>query len=92
MNKGMTQTVEQHRGIRGVLLVHIHEKVDKQRPIDCVEQTYLACRDSCMWHAKFRRASDVPDMRSKEIQGEEMEDGKTGDEEAEDKEMEAVSD
>jgi hypothetical protein len=34
----------------------------EQKPIDCVEQTYLAARDMCRWHAKFKSVEEDPDM------------------------------
>jgi hypothetical protein len=39
----------------------------EQRPIDCVEQTYLAARDMCRWHAKFRSAEEDPEMEEKDL-------------------------
>jgi hypothetical protein len=46
---------------RDFFLYTYMKEVDDMRPVDCVERTYLACRDSCMWHAKFRSEADEED-------------------------------
>jgi hypothetical protein len=40
---------------------------EEQKPIDCVEQTYLAARDMCRWHAKFRSAEEDPEMEERDL-------------------------
>jgi hypothetical protein len=47
----------QHR-TRDFFLYTYMREIDDQRSIDCIERTYLGCRDRCQWHAKFRSCAD----------------------------------
>jgi hypothetical protein len=67
------------------LFLHTYIQAFKweQRPVDCVERTYLECRDRVTWHTRFRSVKDDPDA-AKDEEDEPVEESDEDDDEAED--------